>query len=97
MSLHSRRPALAPQEPGSADQGQGHKHFGFPKLRGTFWGIPKTKAIVFGGLYWGTLILGHYHLLFTLTPYILPTRPERSKPTLEKVRIPNPYTLNPTP
>ena len=30
---------------------------GFPKL-----GIPMMRTILYWGLYWGTLILGNYHL-----------------------------------
>ena len=26
---------------------------GFPKFRGTFWGVPIVRIIVFRGLYWG--------------------------------------------
>ena len=36
---------------------------GFPKIRGTFLGIPIIRTIVFWGLYWGTLILGNCHIL----------------------------------
>ena len=32
---------------------------GFPKVRGTFVGVP--TRIVFGGPYWGSPILGNYH------------------------------------
>ena len=33
----------------------------FPKIRGTFLGVPIIRNIVFWGLYWGPLILGNYH------------------------------------
>ena len=36
--------------------------WGFPKIRGTFLGVPIIRTIVFWSLYWGTLILGNYHL-----------------------------------
>ena len=36
--------------------------WGFPKIRGTFLGVPITRTIVFWGLYWGTLILGNDHM-----------------------------------
>ena len=36
----------------------------FPKIRGTFLGVPIIKTILFGGLYWGPLILGNYHIFF---------------------------------
>ena len=35
---------------------------GFPKIRGTFWGVPIIRTIVFRGPYWGPLILGNYQL-----------------------------------
>ena len=34
----------------------------FPKIRGTIVGVPIIRTIVFGGLYWGPLILGNYHI-----------------------------------
>ena len=34
----------------------------FPEIRGTFFGIPIIRTIVFGGLYWGPPILGNYHV-----------------------------------
>ena len=34
----------------------------FPKIRGTFLGVPIIRTIVFWGLYWGSLILGNYHI-----------------------------------
>ena len=37
--------------------------WGFPKIRGTFVGVPIIRIIVFWGLYWGPLILGNYHML----------------------------------
>ena len=30
--------------------------WGFPKIRGTFLGVPILSIIVYGGLYWGPLI-----------------------------------------
>ena len=33
----------------------------FPKL-GVPFGVPIIRTIVFGGLYWGPLILGNYHI-----------------------------------
>ena len=35
---------------------------GSPKISGTFLGIPIIRTIVFGGLYWGSSILGKYHI-----------------------------------
>ena len=35
---------------------------GFPKLGVAFWGVPIIRTIVFWGLFWGSLILGNYHL-----------------------------------
>ena len=36
--------------------------WGFPKIRGTIFGVPITRTIVFWGLYRGPLILGNYHI-----------------------------------
>ena len=36
--------------------------WGFPKIRGTFLGVPILRSIVFWGLCGGPLILGKYHL-----------------------------------
>ena len=35
---------------------------GFPKIRGTFAGVPRIRMIAYWGLYWRLLILGHHHL-----------------------------------
>ena len=40
--------------------------WGFPKIRGTFLGVPIIRIIVFGGLYWGPLIWGNYQLRKTI-------------------------------
>ena len=40
----------------------------FPKIRGTFLGVPILRIIVYWGLYWGTLILGKYHILLMGAP-----------------------------
>ena len=34
----------------------------FPKIKGTFLGVPILRIIIYWGLYWGTLILGKYHV-----------------------------------
>ena len=34
----------------------------FPKIKGTFLGVPIIRTIVFWGLYWGPFILGNYHI-----------------------------------
>ena len=36
-----------------------------PKIRGTILGVPILRIILFGGLYWGPLILGNYHIYKT--------------------------------
>ena len=36
--------------------------WGFPKIRGTFLGVPIIRTIVFRVLYWGPPILGNYHI-----------------------------------
>ena len=39
--------------------------WGFPKIRGTLCGVPIMRTIVFGGLYWGSLVLGNYQIGFS--------------------------------
>ena len=39
-----------------------HHVGGFPKLGVPVWGVPVIRSFVFGGLYWGTPILGNYHV-----------------------------------
>ena len=39
-----------------------HVRLGFPKIRGTILGVPIIRIIVFGGLYWGPLVLGNYQI-----------------------------------
>ena len=34
----------------------------FPKIRGTLLGVSIIRTIVFGGPYWGPLILENYHM-----------------------------------
>ena len=36
--------------------------WGFPKIRGTFLGVPIRRIIVFWCLYWGPLNSGNYHM-----------------------------------
>ena len=36
---------------------------GFPKIRGTFLGVPMIRILVFCGLYWGPPILGNDHII----------------------------------
>ena len=38
--------------------------WGFPKIRGTVLGVPIIRIIVFWSRYWGSLILGNYHVGF---------------------------------
>ena len=33
----------------------------FPKIKGTYLGVPSIRTIVYWGLYWGKLILGNYN------------------------------------
>ena len=35
---------------------------GLPKIRVTILGVPITRIIVFGGLYWGPTIFRNYHM-----------------------------------
>ena len=44
----------------------------FPKIRGTIWGVPIIRTIVFWGLYWGSLILGNYHIGMIMMIYMDP-------------------------
>ena len=37
--------------------------WGFPKIRGTYLGVPRIRIIVFQGLHRGPLILGNYQIL----------------------------------
>ena len=37
--------------------------WGFPKIRGTFLGVPIIRIIAFGVLDWGPPILGNYHMV----------------------------------
>ena len=36
--------------------------WGFPKIRGTFLGVPILRIIVFWGLYWDPLISGNHYV-----------------------------------
>ena len=51
----------------------------FPKIRGTLLGVPIIRTIVFWGLYWGSQILGNYHIgeglkhhFFLVSPICMP-------------------------
>ena len=57
--------------------------WGFPKIRGTFLGVPIVRIIIFLDLYWGPLVLGNYHLggFCTLrTPKLKPQTTLNPKP-----------------
>ena len=54
--------SLAHTEPNVAIE----RHMVVPKIRGTFLGIPIIRTMVFWGLYWGTSILGSYHMSHSL-------------------------------
>ena len=43
---------------------------GFPKTRSTVLGVRIVGIIVLGGLYWGTLTSGNYHMLFRVDKFI---------------------------
>ena len=50
---------------------RGFRHtlmWGFPTIRGTILGVPLIRARVFGGIYWGPLILGNYHVSLSSFP-----------------------------
>ena len=36
--------------------------WGFPKIRGTFLGVPIIRIIIFWGLHWGPPVLGNYQV-----------------------------------
>ena len=38
--------------------------WGFPEIRGTILGVPIIRIVVFWGLYWGSLFLGIYQVVF---------------------------------
>ena len=40
--------------------------WGFPKIMGTFLGVPIIRIIVYWGLYWGPPILGNYQMSKTI-------------------------------
>ena len=40
----------------------GTEIWGFPKIRGTLLGIPTKRTLVHWGLYWGSLVLGNFHV-----------------------------------
>ena len=40
--------------------------WGFPEIRGTILGVPIMRIIVFGGLYWGTLVLENHHIGYNI-------------------------------
>ena len=52
-------PRLEPQNLGWATH---RDMWGFPKIRGTILEVPIIRIVIFGGLYWGTPILGNYHV-----------------------------------
>ena len=50
--------------------------WGFPKIKGTFLGVPIVRTVVLWGLYWGPLILGNYHLKSPFRSYTRNLGPE---------------------
>ena len=72
--------------------GSGLRIWEFPKIRGTLLGVPIIRTIVFGGLYWGPLILGNYHLGLGLEGLFWVQRPDfvrkvRARATLFRVLV----------
>ena len=53
---------MALRRDSSQGEQSGFLMWGFPKIMGTFLGVPIIRSIVFWGLYWGPLILGNYHV-----------------------------------
>ena len=41
---------------------RGHTHVNLPKLGIPFFGVPIIRSIIFGGPYWGLLVLGNYRV-----------------------------------
>ena len=37
--------------------------WGFPKIKGTFLGVPIMRIIIYWGVYGGPPILGNYHIM----------------------------------
>ena len=66
---------------GFSEESLGAGRFGgFPIIMGTFLGAPIIRIIVFWGLYWGSLILGNYHLGdSSLSPLISPPNTKYSQ------------------
>ena len=60
--LQSKRPSKACKKEDFPGKGYKDVIWGFPKIRGTLLGVPIIRTVVFGGLYWVTLILGNYHI-----------------------------------
>ena len=53
--------------------------WGFPKIRGILLGVPIIRTIVFWGLYWGSLILGKYHIIQGLKKDLVPLFPTKNQ------------------
>ena len=51
---------------GTVNGTAGKGRWGFPKIRGTLLGVPIIGIIIFGGLYWGSHILGNYQMIWGL-------------------------------
>ena len=54
-------------------------HWGFPKMRGTSFGVPILRTMVFWGLSWGLPILGNYHSSYAIPSALLCRVPGFSK------------------
>ena len=53
--------------PQARDHSRLQSIWGFPKIRGTFSGVPIIRNIVFWGLSGGPPILGNYHMYYSLS------------------------------
>ena len=51
--LRAQQGEAVAAEPGP----NGYQTWGFPKIRGTFLGVPIIRIIIYWGLFWGPLIL----------------------------------------
>ena len=56
-----------------------HHTWGFPKMRGTSFGVPILRTMVFWGLSWGLPVLGNYHSSHAIPSALLCRVPDFSK------------------
>ena len=64
---------------------------GFPKLGIPFLWVPIIRTIVFWGLYWGSLVLGNYHIYIYM--YMRCELSGAMSDNIDLTSNPKPYTL----